>query len=122
MLHIFLTILKIIGILFLSILGILLLIVLSVLLIPICYEVEGEKEEKTIQGSATVSWLFRGITAKYKYEIKEGIFEVYLFGIPLLATIKKIQTVERKKSRIQKAKRGRESKKRAAGAGAGGSG
>ena len=111
MLHIFLTILKIIGILFLSILGILLLIVLSVLLIPICYEVEGEKEEKTIQGSATVSWLFRGITAKYKYEIKEGIFEVYLFGIPLLATIKKYKQWKEKRAESKKRREDEKAKK-----------
>lgn len=111
MLHIFLTILKIIGILFLSILGIFLLIVLAVLLIPICYEVEGEKEEKKIQGSATVSWLFRGIAAKYKYENKEGVFDVYLFGIPLLATMKKFKQWKAKRVEAKKQKEEEKAKK-----------
>lgn len=100
MLHILLTILKVIGILLLSIIGIILVILLAVLLIPICYEVQGEKEEERIKALVAVSWLFKGINAKFRFENKQGNFEVYIFGIPLLSTLEKLK--ERKAKKEQK--------------------
>lgn len=100
MLHILFTVLKIIGILLLVILGILLFIVLSVLFVPVCYRAQGQKVEDDLYGKAAVSWLFRLIYVRTLYAEGKPAFEIYLFGIPLLALKRKLE-----KHKVQSVKR-----------------
>ena len=102
MIHILLTILKIIGILLLWTIGMVIAVILTVLLIPICYEVQGEKIGKRISADAQISWLFKGLNAKFQFEEKQGKFEVYVFGIPLLTTMEKSKERKAQKKVKQK--------------------
>lgn len=111
MLHILFTILKILGILLLVILGILLFIILSVLFLPVCYRAQGVKREEELYGKAAVSWLFRLIYVRVIYAEGKPAFEIYLFGIPLLAAKSKLEIWKRAR-RQKKAKR-RKSRKQA---------
>lgn len=102
MLHILLTILKILGILLLVLVGLLLLIILSVLFVPVCYRAQGKRTEDELCGKAAISWLFRLLYARIEYREGKSAFEIYAFGIPLLALKRKLG--EWKKSRrIKKA-------------------
>lgn len=102
MIHILLTILKIIGILLLWMIGIVIAVMLAVLLIPICYEIQGEKIGERIRAGVQISWFFKGLYVKYQWEEKQGKFGVYAFGIELLDTIKKGK--ERKAQKLAKQK------------------
>ena len=108
MLHILFTVLKIIGILLLVILGILLFIVLSVLFVPVCYRAQGQKAGADLYGKAAVSWLFRLIYVRVLYAEGKPAFEIYLFGIPLLALKSKLDTWKKKR-------RGKKARKRKSG-------
>lgn len=102
MLHIILTILKILGILLLVILGILLAVVLAVLFVPICYSAQGKKNGDELSGKATVSWLFYLLHGKVVYEGGKTGFEIYLFGIPLMKVKQKLDARKTRKQRKQK--------------------
>lgn len=106
MLHILLTILKILGILLLVLVGILLVIILSVLFVPVCYGAQGKKTADELYGKLSVSWLFRLIYAKFVYEDGETALEIFVFGIPLLETKRRLNAwkAERKKKK-RKAKK-----------------
>lgn len=102
MIHILLTILKIIGILLLWVIGIVIAVILAVLLIPICYEIQGEKIGERICAVAQISWFFKGLNAKFQMEEKQEKFEVYVFGIELLAAIEKSKERKAQKKAKQK--------------------
>lgn len=84
-LHIFLTVLKVIGILLLVVLGLVLLILLSALFVPVCYRMCGSKTGKVLTGKGSVSWLFGLIHFSAAYTDSKAKLEIYLFGIPLVA-------------------------------------
>ncbi len=99
MLHIILTILKILGIILLVFLGIVLAVLLSVLFIPVCYRGQGNKEGEQIEAKASVSWLCYLIHGTVIYESGKTRWELYLFGIPLRKVRDRIKERKRKKSR-----------------------
>jgi hypothetical protein len=78
MLHIFLLILKFIGILILILLGILLLGLLLILMVPIRYRLTGSYCNK-IKGIAKVSWLLHILSVTFFYEEDLTVI-VRLFG------------------------------------------
>lgn len=102
MLHIILTILKILGIILLVLLGIVLAVLLSVLFIPVCYRGQGKKEGEQIEAKASVSWLCYLIHGTVIYESGKTRWELYLFGIPLRKVRDRIKERKRKKSRKAK--------------------
>ena len=71
-------ILKIIGILIL--IPIVLLLIL--LIFPICYQMEGDFDDKTPKAQAKVSWAVVFLRAKVFYE-EELNFAIRIFGIPV---------------------------------------
>lgn len=101
MLHIILTILKILGIILLVFLGIVLAVLLSVLFIPVCYRGQGKKEGEQIEAKASVSWLCYLIHGTVIYESGKSRWELYLFGIPL----KKVRDRIKERKRSGKAKK-----------------
>ncbi|MGN1141215.1 MAG: DUF2953 domain-containing protein [Oliverpabstia sp.] len=109
MLHILITILKILGILLLVLVGILLFIVLSILFVPVCYRAQGHKREDDLYGKAAVSWLFRLIYVRVIYSEGKTAFEVYLFGIPLFALMNKLKERKKRKSIKSKAAKNKKS-------------
>lgn len=104
MLHILLTILKILGILLLVLLGLLLVLLLSVLFVPVCYGAQGRKNDDGIYGKLSVSWLFRLIYARFVYENQKTALEIFVFGIPLLAAKRKMAAwkAERREKKAKK--------------------
>ena len=103
---IFLTILKILGIVLASIVGLLLLIILLVLFVPVTYKVSGEYGDK-IGGRVKVGWLFASATGNIKKtdDGMDGIAKLKVFGIP----IKKIRLMghdeNKDKQKIKKKKK-----------------
>ena len=102
MLHIILTILKMLGIILLVFLGIVLAVLLSVLFIPVCYRGQGNKEGEQIEAKASFSWLCYLIHGTVIYESGKTRWELYLFGIPLRKVRDRIKERKRKKSRKAK--------------------
>lgn len=83
--HILLLVLKIIGILILIVLGILLTLLLLVLFVPICYRINGEKEnQKDIKGNLCLSWLLH-ILSIYVFMDEEISASVKIFGISVFS-------------------------------------
>lgn len=83
MLHMLLTMLKIIGIILAGILGLILLLLLIVLFVPIRYRIRGAKTEETMDGKACVSWLFGAVGVYFFLKNKDFSYEIRIFGIPL---------------------------------------
>lgn len=81
---IFLTILKIIGIVLASIVGLVLLVALLVLFAPIRYKIAGTGKNENVQGVAKASWLFGILSAKAEYFGKNLEYKVSVIGISLL--------------------------------------
>ena len=63
MLHIILTILKVIGIIAALILLLILLAALLVLFVPVRYRITGKKRGADLESGVRVSWMFRMISA-----------------------------------------------------------
>lgn len=81
MLHILLTILKIIGLILLIIIGILLFLVLSVLFVPLRYRGRFSYKEKAA-GYLQVTWLLHILSLRLQYD--ESLTAVFrVFGIPV---------------------------------------
>jgi hypothetical protein len=79
---IFLSILKVIGIVLLALLGFILLVLLLVLFAPITYRVSGyrkEEMESFVYVRARLSWLFGLVRAGYIYPDKPDIIVKFLF-------------------------------------------
>lgn len=83
---IFLTVLKILGIVILCILGLVLLIVLLVLFCPFRYTVGGEMYDE-IGADASVRWLFIKVLVDYTKE-KGLVYKLKLLGIPIYSSDK----------------------------------
>lgn len=87
MLHIFLVILKIIGIILAVLLGIIILLVLCVLFWPVRYRVEGQHIEQW-RGRARVNYLGPIVWLSVLYQ-EEISYKLRICGIPVLSSDKK---------------------------------
>ena len=85
MLHMILTVLKVIGIFLLAVLGLVLFFLLSALFVPVCYRMWGKRTVDVLEGKASVSWLFGLLRLSVGYADSQSKLELYLFGIPLVA-------------------------------------
>ena len=109
LLHILLTILKILGILLLIAAGLLLLIVLALLFVPVTYTVQGDKSQETWGISGRVSWLFGGISARFWHRGETG-WELRLLGIPVRKLMRRLRGGKRRKRQEKKTSSGRKEK------------
>ena len=109
LLHILLTILKILGILLLVAVGLLLLIVLALLFVPVTYKVQGDKSQETWGISGRVSWLFGGISARFWHRGEIG-WELRLLGIPVRKLMRRLRGGKRRKRQEKKTSSGRKEK------------
>lgn len=110
MLHILLTILKVIGIILLIIVACLLLILLSVLFVPIKYKGKVNiNEERKVKGK--ISWLFSIVAVTITYE-KQFKIVLKIFGIPFLlyTNIENIKKTKKKQSKLDRKRKKRERK------------
>ena len=93
MLHIILTILKILGIIILCVLGILICVLAAVLFAPIKYSVSAEKkEEQPISKAgvvAKVSWLLFVVRGVFVLENGKAYYKIRIFGIDILKLLEK---------------------------------
>ncbi|MDO4452871.1 MAG: DUF2953 domain-containing protein [Eubacteriales bacterium] len=80
MLHIILTILKVIGIIAALILLLILLAGLSILFVPVRYRITGKKRDTDLESGVRVSWMFRIISAEILQEKKKVQFTIKIFG------------------------------------------
>lgn len=76
MLHVILTILKVIGIVLLVILGILLAVILLVLFVPIRYRLHGRYENGIAEADGRVSWLLHLVRVKLFWKDNQGRGEI----------------------------------------------
>ena len=97
MLHMILTVLKVIGIFLLAVLGLVLFFLLSALFVPVCYRMWGKRTATVLEGKASVSWLFGLIRLSVGYVDSQSKLELYLFGIPLLALKDRIDRWRKKR-------------------------
>lgn len=81
MLHILLSILRIIGILLLVLLILLLVLTVSVLFVPYSYQIRIQKDE-TFHMKTDITWLFHMVHFTFLYD-KKSSFQFLVFGIPL---------------------------------------
>ena len=109
LLHILLSILKILGILLLVAVGLLLLIVLALLFVPVTYTVQGDKNQETWGISGRVSWLFGGISARFWHRGEIG-WELRLLGIPVRKLMRRLRGGKRRKRQEKKTSSGRKEK------------
>lgn len=86
MIHLLLTILKIIGILLLVILGILLTVILLVLFVPLRYRGNVFLEDKKPSGNVRISWLFRALRADFSLESGHIEAKVHVLWFRLMDT------------------------------------
>ena len=108
MLHILLTVLSVTGIILLVLLGITVFLILALLFVPVCYRGHLVKQGERIQAGAKVSWMFRLVYVRIRYENGKPSVKIYLFGIPVL---KVKQYLNRKKEKKQAASAGKTSRK-----------
>lgn len=99
MLHIILTILKILGIFLLCLLTFLFLFLLLALFVPVHYRIKGRKGEE-VEGRILISWLFYILCLRLEYGRKRKKMEILLCGIPL-----KISRRKKKRRRGKKEER-----------------
>jgi len=81
MLHIILTILKILGIIIACIIGLLLLLILIVLFVPIRYKARGQID-KNHRGTLIISWMLHIVHIRITFQGKTQNTKIRVFGIP----------------------------------------
>ena len=81
MLHILLTILKVIGILVLVILALLVLLILIVLFVPVRYRVHVRKEGGPLEADGLVSWLLKMLRVTVQYRKKSGLAQIWVLWL-----------------------------------------
>ena len=111
-LHIILTILKVVGILLLAVLGLVLFFLLSALFVPVCYRMWGKRTATVLEGKASVSWLFGLIRLSVGYVDSQSKLELYLFGIPLVALKDRIDRWRKNRRKSVKRMRQRKTEKK----------
>lgn len=115
MIHILLTILKIIGILLAVLLAAVLVLLLAVLFIPIRYQGKGSREAEKLKGQLSVSWMLHLVHFRIRYpgqEENKAELELFLFGLPLVRlkrffTRKRPETEEKSAEKIEKKAEGK---------------
>ena len=112
MLHMILTVLKVIGILLLAVLGLVLFFLLSALFVPVCYRMWGKRTATVLEGKASVSWLFGLIRLSVGYVDSQSKLELYLFGIPLVALKDRIDRWRKNRRKSVKRMRQRKTEKK----------
>jgi hypothetical protein len=104
-LHVLLTILKILGIAILVILGILLAALILVLFVPIRYKAKGGFDGKNVDVGANVSWLLGFIHFKAGYKYSEPFhIKLKILGIPIYDNLKEKKPKKSKKRKKAKEK------------------
>lgn len=83
MLHVILTILKIIGILLLVILSILLAVILLVLFVPVRYRLHGRYEKGALEADGRISWLLRLVRINLSWKDNKGLAEIRVLWFKL---------------------------------------
>lgn len=101
MLHIILTILKIIGIVLSVLIGIILLVLAAVLFIPVRYRVNGEKEGETFFVRAEAFWFMHILRVKAVYP-KPGRTTVKLLWFTLYDSLGEQKTKKKKSRKTRK--------------------
>lgn len=101
MLHILLTVLSTVGTVLLVLLAIAALLILAVLFMPVCYRGHVEKREDVLKAGLRVSWMFRLVYVRVRYEEKQPDAEIYLLGIPVLR-IRKYLAEKKKKENARR--------------------
>lgn len=96
MLHIILTILKVIGIIAALILLLILLVGCSVLFVPIRYKITGKKRECDLESEVKISWMFRMLSVEM-HQKKKVKFTIKICGKTLEQWKEKINKIKRKK-------------------------
>ncbi len=83
MLHVILTILKIIGILLLVVIALVILLVLAVLLAPVNYQFEGAYTDESKKGDVRLTWLLHFLSVHLSYDLSnlEGGVRIKILGI-----------------------------------------
>ena len=81
MLHILLTILKVIGILVLVILALLVLLILIVLFVPVRYRFHVRKESGPLEADGLVSWLLKMLRVTVRYRQKRGLAQIWVLWL-----------------------------------------
>ena len=100
MLHILLTVLSVAGTILLALLGIAVFLILAVLFAPVFYRGHVEKRGETLKAGLKVSWMFRLVYVRVRYEGKKPKAEVFVFGIPVLRLKKYLaERKDKKKAR-----------------------
>lgn len=94
MLHIFLTILKIIGILLAFVLGLLIILLLCVLFWPVRYKVKGSYKDD-FRVCVKVGFLGPLVRFRLQYE-EELIYKLRIFGFPFMSSEKKVKQKKKK--------------------------
>lgn len=106
MLHLILTILKIIGIVVLVLIGILLLTVVLLLFVPIRYRIEGKKEGEELWVKVKISWLVHLVRAGGVYpQPGRTIVKVLIFTVFDSAAEPKTKKQKTRKQKIKKQKK-----------------
>ena len=87
MLHILLTILKVIGIILLVILALIIALILIVLFVPVRYRIHVRKEDSPLEAKGTFTWLLKLLRVEVRYRNKKGRADIKV----LFFTIKSIR-------------------------------
>lgn len=104
MLHVILTILKIIGIVLLSILGLIILILCCVLFVPVRYRVTAAKDSEHTDAVVKIHWLLHIVSIKAFLDNKKLRTRLKIFGIPFKDSARK-KKPRKQKVRKQKTKK-----------------
>lgn len=81
---IFLSVLKIIGIVLASLVGFVIFLLLLVLFAPVGYRLTGKGEGSDIEGVGKAAWIFGLVSAKAFYREKNLEYKVSVIGIPII--------------------------------------
>ena len=87
MLHILLTILKVIGIILLVILALIIALILIVLFVPVRYRIHVRKEDSPLEAEGIFTWLLKLLRVEVRYRNKKGRADIKV----LFFTIKSIR-------------------------------
>ncbi len=108
--HIFLLILKIIGIVLGSILGLLLALLLVILFVPIHYQINAEQQGK-FQCQIKGNWLLKFISYSCEYAGERFIYRLKILGITVKSNLpKRVKKAKQKKSNTNKVSRKKKQK------------
>ncbi len=102
---IFLSVLKIIGIVLLIILAVLLLLVLLLLFVPLRYKANGGYRDEKYEADAKVTWLLHIISVKFHIDNDKKSCIVRLFGIKLMDLLNPKPKKEKKPKKPEKEKK-----------------